>query len=92
MRVTLEKQFNNEQFELLIKFYQERLAGGVINWDLDMRQLEMINSMMLGMLVAFNASVSSRGGRLRMILKKASKVAELIIITKLDRIINVIVT
>ena len=88
MEVALHRGFSNDHYESLVKFYQERVGKGVINWDVNLQQLEIINSIGLGVLVAFNAAVASRGGRLRLILKSDSKLSDLLRLTKLDRIIN----
>lgn len=88
MQVILSRGAGQTDFENLVRFYQEKINCGVNNWDVDLRQLDFINSTALGILVAFNANVMSRGGRLRLILQKSSKITDLITLTKLDRIID----
>lgn len=88
MNIELKTGFTSDNFESLVQFFQDRVGKGVVNWDVSMEKLEIINSIGLGVLVAFNAAVASRGGSLRLILKKDSKLASLLHLTKLDRIIS----
>jgi anti-anti-sigma regulatory factor len=91
MCVTLPKGSSSSVFEDLVRFYQEKISTGVINWDLDLCEIEFMNSLAIGMMVAFNASLIHRNGKLRLILKKGSKVTDLILCTKIDKIIDVVI-
>src|SRR5690242_9918348 len=92
MDVELVKGFTSDNFETLVQFYQDRVNKGVLHWDVSLRNLEIINSVGLGVLVAFNAAVASRGGKLRLILRKDSKITSLLQLTKLDKIISCVIT
>ena len=70
---------------------QLQLKAGSSNfWDLDLRTLEFMGSNSLGMIVSLNAALSARGGSLRLLMAKGSRIATLIQLTKLDRIISVV--
>mgnify|MGYP006282654677 CR=1 FL=1 len=90
MHVTLHDGFPVEAWEQLIEFYQQKIEGGVVNWELDLRRLRFMNSQALGMIISFNASVINRGGRLRILVDRSSYVDNLIHTTKLNRILDVV--
>src|ERR1035437_3398660 len=55
MQVVLSPAFSNENWPELQAFYNAQSQNAAIHaWDLDMRRLAFINSMLLGMLVGFN--------------------------------------
>lgn len=87
--VTLLTDLSQKEWNELMEFYQQKIAGGSLHWDLDLRQLDFITSMSLGMIVGLNTSLSTRGGSLRLVMSRGSKVAHLIHLTKLDRIVDV---
>lgn len=88
--VTLSNDLSQKEWNDLLEHYQQKIAGGFLHWDLDLRNLDFITSMSLGMIVGLNTSLSSRGGSLRLVMTKGSKVGHLIHLTKLDRIVDVV--
>jgi anti-anti-sigma regulatory factor len=90
MQIVLAPEFTAENWPEVDAFYQQNADRDSIHfWDMDMRQVPHINSMLLGMLVAFNAVIENRGGKFRLLLAKGSKTAEVIRFAKIHRIINV---
>ena len=87
--IVLQSDLSQKEWNDLMEFYQQKILGGNLHWDLDLRLLDFITSMSLGMIVGLNTSLSTRGGSLRLVMSKGSKVAHLIHLTKLDRIVDV---
>lgn len=68
----------------------EFLEIGMTDWVLDLRKLEEVFSVDLGMYVAANAAVESRGGKLHIQVDEDSKVHKLLVLTKLDQILKIL--
>jgi len=92
IRLVMLHPVNEGCLDELMRLYQEKANQGIRNWEMDLNKIEFINSQTLGMLVAFNTSVASRGGKLRLCLPKNSKITDLILLTRLDRIIDCVIT
>jgi anti-anti-sigma factor len=91
MQITLKTEPGIEGWAELTNFFQEKIRGGIVHWFLDLRKLESISSISLGMIVGFNTNLISRQGRLRLLLQQKSRIANLIHLSKLDRIVDVAV-
>ena len=90
MQIVLAEDFSEASWPELQQFYASHQDDANIHyWDFDMRQVPYINSMLLGLLVGFNAVIVNRGGEFRLLVAKGSKTADLINFSKLNRIINV---
>ena len=90
MQIVLRAGFTHENWPELQEFCQTNLSNDAIHfWDLDLRQVPYINSMLLGLLVGFNAVILNRGAEFRLLVAKGSKTAEIIYFSKINRIINV---
>ncbi len=88
MEITLSPDFSSDDQDELMALVQERAAKGVIFWDLNMTQIPSVNSFLLGLVVALNAMLLSRGGNLRVILQSQSKAASLMHLAQLDKILR----
>jgi len=90
MQIVLGPSFGHEQWGELQAFYGAQCETPELRlWVIDMRQVTFLNSMLLGLLVGFNAVVSSRGQEFRLLVTKGSKPAEILYFAKLNRIINI---
>jgi anti-anti-sigma factor len=89
MRVELNIGFTHENWPAFEAFYRGKIEGGVLDWDLDLRSLEFINSLFLGLIIGFNTILKTRNGSLRLLVQPNSKIADLLYLSKLHRIINI---
>ena len=89
-QVHLVTEPSHQEWSEIMDSYQQKTSVGWVHWDLDMRKLDFIGSHSLGMVVSLNTCLTTRGGSLRLVMTKDSKIANLIQLTKLDRIINVV--
>lgn len=89
MVVELNPGFTNEDWEAFTAFAKTKLAEGIVDWNLDLRRLQLITSMFLGAIIGFNMVVQSRRGSLRLIVEKDSRISKLIHMSKINRIITV---
>jgi len=92
MRLVLRQPINEGGYIELQRLYQEKVTEGIKNWEMDLTQIDFINSQTLGMVVAFNTSVTTHGGKMHLILPQNSKITDLILLTRLDRIIDCVIT
>lgn len=87
-RIKLPQGFSSDDWGQLEEFYKDRISEGHIHWELDLTLIQFFNSTMLGLLIGFNAYVVSRGGSLRVIVIKKSNLAQLLKLTRVDRILE----
>lgn len=88
MRVKLSREFEHTDWKPLIDLYKEKVESGVKNWELDLSELEFINSSSIGTLVALNTSMRAYEANMRILLKKDSNVAMQIRFAKIDRVLS----
>lgn len=88
-RVKLPEGFDIGDWGNLEHFYREKLRDGCLQWELDLTRAGFVSSTMLGLLLAFNATVTRRGGSLAIIVAKDSHLMQLLKISRADRILNV---
>lgn len=88
-RVKLPEGFDVGGWGHLEHYYREKLRDGWLQWELDLTQSGFFSSTMLGLLLAFNATVAKRGGLLSIIVAKDSHLMQLLKISRADRILNV---
>lgn len=89
IRVTLLPTFEWSLWEDLEQFYYSRIEQGIIHWELDLRQIHHINSMLIGLMVGFNTILTSRKGSLRLLVSKGSPTFQVLFLSKIPRIIPV---
>lgn len=89
MLVELQPDFTGEDWDTFTNYAKTKLAEGIVNWDLDLRRLQLITSMFLGSIIGFNMVIQSRKGVLRLVTEKNSRISKLIHMSKIDRIILV---
>lgn len=92
IEIVLNRGFSEEDQERLMQLYQDFITKGVRDWDLNLKQLDMINSCMIGMLVSLNALIGSKNGKMRLILNRQSRVTDLLHLTKINKIIQFVIT
>lgn len=88
-RITLPAGFDATIWGQLERYYREKIGEGHLKWELDLTQLQFFSSTMLGLAIGFNTIVATRNGSLRLIVAKNSSLAQLMKISKVDRILNV---
>jgi anti-anti-sigma regulatory factor len=89
IQVSLKEGFDLSRWGDLETFYRKEIKAGCLNWSLDLSRLEQVSSPMLGMLVGLNTMLSTRGGVLRAIVRRGSRLAQLLTICKLNLIIQI---
>ena len=89
MAVKLQGDFAHTDWASLIEFYKVEVAKGILDWELDLLDVGVINSMFIGMVVALNTSATAHNGRLTVICRRDSAVSNQIRIAKIDQIVNV---
>lgn len=88
-RVKLPPGFDANNWGQLERYYREKIGEGHLKWELDLTQLLFFSSSMLGLAIGFNTIVATRNGSLRLIVAKNSALAQLMKISKVDRILTV---
>ncbi|MCL5270333.1 MAG: STAS domain-containing protein [bacterium] len=89
MQVLLKADFTADKWDEFERHYGPLIAKGVVNWDLNLTEMQWINSVFLGLLVGLNTMLSTRGGRLRVLVPRKSKIADILFLAKLNRILNI---
>jgi anti-anti-sigma factor len=89
MQVVLHAGFSDDHWAALERFYREKLDEGQRHWELDLRRLTYINSMMLGLFVSMNTDVITTGGDLRLVVAQNSMINQLLTLSKLRQIVTV---
>ena len=89
MHVKLTGDFAHSDWSGLIDFYKQEVNKGVVDWELNLQEVGVINSMFIGMIVALNTSAGAHGGRLAVTCRKDSAVSNQIKTAKIDQIVNV---
>ncbi|MCE5230711.1 hypothetical protein LLG95_14120 [bacterium] len=88
-RIKLPTGFSSRHWVLLEHYYREKIDEGCLNWELDLTQLELIRSPMLGLVIGFNTILETRNGKLRVIVRKHSPVAQVLNISKVNLILDI---
>ncbi|MEN6627924.1 MAG: hypothetical protein ABFD69_16990 [Candidatus Sumerlaeia bacterium] len=88
MEITLSTGFTPEDQEELMGIVLERANRGVVYWDLNLTQMPTVSSFVIGMMVTMNAVLLSKSGNLRLILGQHSKVASILHLARLDKILR----
>ncbi|MCE5230745.1 hypothetical protein LLG95_14295 [bacterium] len=88
IEIVLSNHFSPEDHDEMFNMVQERVNKGVIYCDVNLTQMATINSYAIGMLVTLNAVLLSRNGNLRVILPSRSKVASLLHLAQLNKILR----
>lgn len=89
MHVKLKGDFNHGDWSELIEFYKQEIGSGKLDWELDLLDVGVVNSMFIGMVVALNTSASAHNGRLNVVCRKDSAVSNQIRMAKIDQIVTV---
>lgn len=89
MTVELLPDFTLRHWTRFENFYRQKVDEGVVNWDLDLRQLLAINSLLLGLLIGLNTDLRKNNGCLRLRVDGQSEVAGQIYESRVNRIITV---
>ncbi len=87
MQVMIHPSFQVEHWPEFEQFHRAQIEQGVVNWDINLREINWINSRFLGLLIGFNAILMYRGGSLKLTLRKNTKFAEIVHQSRLDKII-----
>ena len=86
--VSLNPNFQVDDWKVFEQFYTSRVKE-VSQWDLDLRRLTFMNSMLMGLIVGLNAVVNNNQGQLRLVVARNSKIGELLHQAKVDRILTI---
>jgi anti-anti-sigma regulatory factor len=86
--IALNPGFSIQDWETFMAFVRHKIGQKVLNWDLDLRRIPCLSSMLLGAMVTLNMVIRSQRGDLRLIVAKGSRVAQLFVLSKLNRIIT----
>ncbi len=78
VNVSLKPGFDEEHWLVFEEFHRHYIAKGIINWNIDLCEIESITSQLIGLIIGFNAIVISRGGVMRLTVKKDSPVAAIL--------------
>jgi anti-anti-sigma regulatory factor len=90
MEVVLHFDFKVDQWEDFQKNFSDQLKQDTLKWDLDLRQIRFISSMILGLIVGFNTIVRGHSGILRVITTRNSQVSQLLKPSRLNYILKVV--
>ncbi|HOE95218.1 MAG TPA: STAS domain-containing protein [Candidatus Sumerlaeota bacterium] len=90
LQIVLLPGFRQEYWDELMHYVENTDRSGNYRWDLDLRRIEVINSMMLGLIVGLRARLDARGGNLRVLIAPNSKVEQLLQLTRLDQIVETV--
>ena len=88
MQIELAPDFKAEHWDSFLAFYFQKAGEGILDWDLDLRRLNFITSAFLGSIVWLNTHLGAQKGSLRLTVAHHSKIADLIYLSKLNRIIT----
>lgn len=87
--VVIKAAIMQDDWDVLTALVRTRMDAGAIAWDMDLRQVPLLTSLMLGSIVGINMLLQTRKGNLRLLVEKESRVAKLLYMSKLNRIIMV---
>jgi anti-anti-sigma regulatory factor len=90
VQVVLQPSFCDANWDALELFVKSQMGKGLIYFDLDLRRLTFLNSMMLGLIVGLNGMLGAEGGHARLIVDEDSMINQLLTISKLRRVLTVI--
>ncbi len=88
-QLCLLPEFHPDHWDDVSPIIDEKIGHGFLTWDIDLRKLTLINSIMLGYFVELNGKLMSTRGSLRLILKRDSKLLQLIALSKIHLIIPI---
>ena len=89
LKIILHSGFNVENWPELKDFYRAKIADGIHDIDLDLREIQFFCSMMLGYIIEMNITLARNRGSLRLIVAENSKLRELLFTAKIDRIVPI---
>jgi anti-anti-sigma regulatory factor len=90
VQVVFQPGFCDANWDAFALFAKSQMEKGLIYFDLDLRRLTFLNSMMLGLIVGFNGMLGAMGGQARLIVEEKSMINQLLTISKLRRVLTVI--
>lgn len=88
-RILIMDGFRMFHWEEMDREFRAKLAEGNLNWDLDVRQLAFVNSMLLGLFVEMNGLITLAGGSMRLVVLRNSQLTQLLQLSRLNRLIKV---
>lgn len=88
MRLRLLRAFNETHWDQIFTDYRKAIEGGRIRWEIDLRELELVTSMFIGMLIALSTSVRANAGELSIIVRESSPVANQLRFARVDRVLD----
>ena len=88
-QLSLLPEFRTEDWDDVCATIDDKISRGYLTWDVDLRQLTLINSIILGYLVELNGRLIGARGSLRLILEKDSKLLQLIALSKIHLIVPI---
>ena len=89
---TIVKLDGKFDFPIVEKFrdeFLEKMEEGIVSWTLNLEEVSFIDSMALGILVAMQASLEKRGGKMKLMVRDNEKIYSLFEITKLNRVFKI---
>lgn len=89
-RIKLPQGFDSDDWDHLEPFYREKIGEGHLHWEVDLTDLQYFSSTMLGLLLGLNTILAIRGGTLRIIVSKTSRLAQLLMVTRVNQIMDVV--
>ena len=90
IEVILQSHFGVDHWQQLENYYREQIGKGKVNWDLDLRNLGFLSSLLIGLIIGLNTILISRQGMLRLIIPKGSHLAEIFRIARLNRVLAIL--
>ena len=87
MTVELGTNFTHEDWDPFSSFVRNQINAGIVHWFLDLRKLQLLNSLLIGAIIGMNMVVQSNRGSLHLIVTRDSRISQLINMSKINRII-----
>ena len=89
MRVAFSPEIQEADWKKLNADLIRRMDEGYLWWEFDLSTLPLINSSILGYMVAMNGILSSASGRIELLVEEGSSVLKVLNLTKLDQIFRI---
>lgn len=88
--IEFQDSFTFDNWDYLTALTKPWIEKEIVNWDLDLRRLQLINSLGLGAIIGLNMVLNGRKGRLRLVVEKGSRIASLFYLSKIHRIVTIL--
>jgi anti-anti-sigma factor len=88
-QILFRPRFSDENWAEFEEYFRPELGRGILSWELDLRQMTFVNSMLLGLLLNMHSEVSAAGGRVCLVVETKSMINQLLTLSKLRQIVTV---